>query len=244
MNSSSDSTTQRIRHAGPPPGIVATIFVLLFLAGLYPVTMFGGLPYFPGPWEPTDTIVAFFQARPTAVLLCAALHFAAAIPLGIFTASVVSRLQFLGVRAAGAWIALFGGFATAFTMLASSSVLWALAQLGIAQDRTLVHAFYWLDQAFGGSGFSVPFGLLIAGISVPAAFLKLLPKWIVVSGLALAVCGELSWLNLLLPKALFLVPLTRFPGFAWLIAAGFALPNTIERVAPAASERIIRGRVA
>jgi hypothetical protein len=244
MNSPSDSTRQRIRHAGPPLGLVATIFVLLFLAGLYPVTMFGGLPYFPGPWEPTDTIVRFFQARPTAVLLCAALHFAAAIPLGIFTASVVSRLQFLGVRAAGAWIALFGGFATAFTMLASSSVLWALVQSGVAQDRTLVQAFYWLDQALGGSGFSVPFGLLIAGISVPAAFLKLLPKWIVVSGLALAVCGELSWLNLMLPKALFLVPLTRFPGFAWLIAAGFALPTTIERVAPAASERVIRGRVA
>jgi hypothetical protein len=236
--------TTRVRHAGPPLGLVAATFTFLFLAGLYPVTMFGGRPYFPGPWESTDTIVSFFQTRPTAVLICAALHFGAAIPLGIFTASVVSRLQFLGVRAAGAWIALFGGFATAFTMLASSSVLWALAQPGIAQDRTVVLAFYWLDQAFGGSGFSVPFGLLIAGISVPAAFLKLLPKWIVVSGLALAVCGELSWLNLIVPKALFLVPLTRFPGFAWLIAAGFALPTTIERVAPAANERIIRGRVA
>jgi hypothetical protein len=30
-------------------------------------------------------------------------------------------------------------------------------------------------------------------------------------GLALAVSGELSWINLLTPKALFLVPLTRFP---------------------------------
>lgn len=118
-------------------GPVATIFVLLFLAGLYPVTIFGGQPYFSGPWESTDTIVTFFQTRPTAVLLCTALHFGAAIPLGIFTASVVSRLQFLGVRAAGAWIALFGGFATAFTMLASSSVLWVLAQPGITQDRML-----------------------------------------------------------------------------------------------------------
>ncbi len=244
MSTPSDTTSQRIRHPGPPLGIVAAIFVVLFLAGLYPVTMFGGQPYFPAPWESTDTIVTFFQTRPTAVLLCAALHFGAAIPLGIFTASVVSRLQFLGVRAAGAWIALFGGFATAFTMLASSSVLWTLAQPGIAQDRTLLHAFYWLDQAFGGSGFSVPFGLLIAGISVPAAFLKLLPKWIVVSGLALAVCGELSWLNLIMPKALFLVPLTRFSGFAWLIAAGFALPKTIGPVKPAVDERNLRGRVA
>jgi hypothetical protein len=239
-----EPTRQRIRHAGPPLGFVATVFALLFLAGLYPVTMFGGLPYFPGPWESADTIVAFFQARPTAVLMCAALHFGAAIPLGIFTATVASRLHFLGVRAAGATIALFGGFATALTMLGSSSVLWTLAHPGITQDRPLVQALYWLNQALGGSGFSVPFGLLIAGIAIPAGFLKLLPKWLVVSGMALAVCGELSWLNLIVPQALFLVPLTRFPGFAWLIAAGFALPTTVERIAPAANERIVRGKVA
>jgi hypothetical protein len=234
MQSPPDPATPRIRHAGPPLGLVATIFVVLFLAGLYPVTAFGGQPYFPGPWASDTTIATFFQTRPTAVLICAALHFGAAVPLGIFTATVVSRLQFLGVRAAaGPWIALFGGFATAFTMFASSAVLWTMAQPGIAQDRTLVQGFYWLDQAFGGSGFSVPFGLLMAGVSIPAAVLKLLPKWIVVLGLALAVCGELSWLNLITSKALFLVPLTRFPGFAWLIAAGFALPNTIERIAPA-----------
>jgi hypothetical protein len=244
MTSTFDSTVPRIRHAGPPLGLVATVFVVLFLAGLYPVTVFGGQPYFPGPWESPGTIAAFFQTRSAAVLIGAALHFAAAIPLGIFTASVVSRLQFLGVRAAGAFIALFGGFAAAFTMLASSSVLWTLAHPGIAQDKPLVQALYWLDQALGGSGFSVPFGLLILGISIPAAFLKLLPKWIVISGIVIAICGEFSWLNLITSKALFLVPLTRFPGFAWVIAAGFALPNMIERVGPTINEPIVHGRAA
>jgi hypothetical protein len=43
-----------------------------------------------------------------------------------------------------------------------------------------------------------------------------------------AVIGELSWLNILLPKALLLIPLTRFPGFVWIIAAGFALPSERE----------------
>ena len=244
MNPPPGPSTEQVRHGGPPLGIVSSVFVLLFLAGLYPVTIFGGQPYFPGPWESPDAIAAFFQTRPTAVLIGAALHFGAAIPLGIFTATAVSRLHFLGVRAAGATIALFGGFATAFTMLASSSVLWALAHPGVAQDRALVQALYWLDQGLGGSGFSVPFGLLIAGIAIPAAILKLLPKWLVLSGIALAVIGELSWLNLIMPKALFLVPLTRFPGFVWLIAAGFALPTTIERVAPATTDRVVRSKVA
>jgi hypothetical protein len=52
--------TTHVRHAGPPLGLVATTFTVLFLAGLYPVTMFGGRPYFPGPWESTNTIVSFF----------------------------------------------------------------------------------------------------------------------------------------------------------------------------------------
>src|SRR5260370_11845867 len=84
---SSPDTTTRIRHAGPPLGIVATIFVVLFNAGLYPVTAFGGNPVFPGPGESVDLISAFFQTRPSAVLLCAVLQFGAAIPLGIFTAN-------------------------------------------------------------------------------------------------------------------------------------------------------------
>ena len=103
------------RHAGPPPGFVAIAYSLLFLAGLYPVSPFAGKPAFPNPGQSLNAMVAFFQAHPFAVLFCAALQFGAAIPLGIFTATVVSRLRFLGVRAAGTYIALFGGFATAFT---------------------------------------------------------------------------------------------------------------------------------
>jgi hypothetical protein len=228
MTSTQDLNTRRLRHPGPPLGIVATIFVLLFNAGLYPVTAFGGSPVFPGPGESLNVISAFFQARPSAVLLCAALQFGAAIPLGIFTATVVSRLRFLGVRAAGTDIALFGGFATALNMMAASSFLWTMAYPGVAQDPTLTQALYRLQFALGGPGFSVPFGLLIAGVSITAGFNKLLPKWVVILGLVLAVVGELSWLDILFPKALFLIPLTRFPGFVWMIVTGFALPSARE----------------
>ena len=228
---STNPTIATVRHAGPPLGLVAAVYTVLFLAGLYPVTIFGGHPHFPGPWEAPDTIVAFFQARPDAVRLCALLQFGAAVPLGIFTASVVSRLQFLGVRAAGPWIALFGGFTTALTMLAASAVLWTMVQPGVAEDRALVQGLYWLVQALGGSGFSVPFGLLMAGVSIPAALLRLVPRWIAVLGLVLAVCGEVSWIYLIWPEALPLVPLTRFPGFLWMIAIGFALPTTRNREA-------------
>jgi hypothetical protein len=199
------------------------------MTGLYPVTAFTGKSVFPPPGESLDVILAFFQARASDVLLCGALQFGAAIPLGIFTATIVSRLRFLGVRAAGTEIAFFGGLATALNMIASSSVLWTMSYPGIAQDPALLQALYRLTFALGGPGFSVPFGLLLAGVSVTAGFNRLLPRWIVILGLVLAAVGELSWLDILFPKALFLIPLTRFPGFVWVIAAGFALPNTLDR---------------
>ena len=227
MNTTNQSTDG---HRGPHPGILAIVYTLLFSAGLYQVVSFTGGPHFPGPWESSETINAYFQAYPSAVLTCAFFYFGAAIPLGIFTATIVSRLQFLGVRAAGVYIALFGGLMTAFDMAASAYVLRVMAYPGIVQDPTVLRALYYLGFSFGGVGFSVPMGLLIAGVCIPAAFFNLLPKWLVGFGLALAVIGELSVLSLVIPQALFLIPPTRFPGFIWLIAAGFALPKTVATV--------------
>lgn len=215
----------QIHHQGPPLVLLAVIYTLLFCAGLWPVTVFGGKPYFPGPWESSSTIAAFFQARPSAVELCAFFQFGAAIVLGLFTGCIANQMRFLGVRAAGVNIALFGGLATAFNMLAGACTMWAMAQRGIAQDAGVTNALYYFSFGLGGPGFSVPFGLLMAGISIPAMFMKLLPRWVTLLGIALGVCGELSWLNLILPKAVLLIPLTRFPGFIWLIAAGLLLPR-------------------
>lgn len=229
MSSSTQSVQIGRRHQSPPLGILAIVFTVLFCAGLYPVTAFGGKPYFPGPWESPQTIVAFFQARPSAVLLCAFLQFGSAIPLGIFTASAVSRLRFLGVQAAGADIALFGGFATAFMVMTSACVLWTMTYSGVAHDAAVTQALYYFSFGLGGPGYSVSLGLLMAGICIPAFLRRLVPRWITILGLVLALCGELSWLNIEFPSALFLIPLTRFPGFVWMIAMGFALPVTTAR---------------
>jgi hypothetical protein len=58
-------------HRGPHPGAVAIVYTLLFNIGLYQVTVFSGTPYFPGPWETTDVIAAFFQSRYADAALCA-----------------------------------------------------------------------------------------------------------------------------------------------------------------------------
>lgn len=225
------------RHASPHPGALAVAYTILFVAGLCAISGLGAPfgakpPYFPGPWEPADTIVSYFQTHSAGVRLCASLQVAAMIPLGIFTAAVVSRLRFLGITAAGATIALLGGFMTVFDSTISHMTMWAMTLPVVNHNALYLPPLYFVSYAFGGPGFSIPMGLLIAGISVTCAFARLLPKWIVASGLLLAVIGELSWLHLpFYPKFLFFIPLTRFPGFLWLIAAGFALPASRSRAA-------------
>jgi len=223
-------------HLGPIPGVLAIVYTLLFNFGLYFVVSFrmpehlvasstAVRPYFPGPWESGQTIVSYFQTHPHAVLMCAFLQFGAAIPLGIFTATMVSRLRFLGVRAAGADIALIGGIMAAVNIVLSALVLWVMAYPGIADESAVVRALYYMVFVIGGVGFSVPMGLLLAGISIPSLAMKLLPRWLIVSGVILAAVGELSFFSLVLPGAVFLIPLTRFPSFLWLIAVGFMLPK-------------------
>jgi hypothetical protein len=232
MTVTQNAPVAAVKHAGPPLWLPASLYVVLFNIGLAPVTMAGGLPYWPGPWEPANVIVSYFQSHAARVLFCLFLQAGATICLGLFTATVVSRLHFLGVRAAGVHIALFGGFLTVFNGLAAAFATWTIIQPAVVQNPSVLLALYYYSFALGGPGFSVPMGLLMAGVSVTAAFKKLLPTWIVVLGLVLAAAGELSILHLINPRFLFLIPLTRFPGFIWIIAVGFALP----RARPVASK--------
>ena len=80
------------RYPGPALGPLAIVFTVIFIAGLLPVTTVGGTPYFPGPWASAQEIDTFFRLRPGAASLCASLQFGSAIPLGLFTATITSRL--------------------------------------------------------------------------------------------------------------------------------------------------------
>jgi hypothetical protein len=218
-----DAVIPTPRFRGPNTGIVATVFVLLFFAGVLPVTAFGGMPYFPGPTDSVADMVNFFSHRQTGVLLCGFLQFGSAIPLGIFTATMIARLKFLGVRAAGLEMARFGGFAAATGLIIGTSFLLATTYPGIPENADLMQAIYRISFNIGGPGYAVPFGLLAAGISIPAAFSKLLPKWVVILGVFVATVGFLSWFEIVSVRLVPLIPLTRFPGFVWIIAAGFTV---------------------
>jgi hypothetical protein len=215
-----------LKHPSPPLWLLALLYTILFNAGLFPVTMFGGQPYWPGPTQPASDITLFFQTQATRALTCIFLQTGAIVCLGLFTAVAVSRLQFLGIRAAGVSIALLGGFWTVFDSFAAAMSAWAMIRPVVAQTPSNILALNYLAYGFGGPGFSIPMGLLMAGISVSAGFSKLIPRWVMILGIFLAACGELSVFHLIFPQLLFLIPLTRFPGFIWIIAVGFTLPKS------------------
>ena len=185
----------------------------------------GGAAY-PTPFDPPEVARAFFGPHADALRIVAFLQFGSAIPLGIFTATVVSRLRFLGLDVAGVTIALFGGVAASIMLASSALISWTMAQSGVADDPDVLRVLQLLTFAFGGPGHVLPLGLLLAGISVPAAFARLLPRWLVAFGLIVAVLAELSWVSLVLPAAGPLLPLSRFPSLVWLVIAGFMLPSS------------------
>ena len=226
----SNAATSTVHHASPPLGLVAIIFTVLFGAGLCFVVSFKtGEPHFPAPWESADTLVTYFQTHSWAVRMCAFFHFGAAIALGEFAVSTMSRLRFFGVNASGAYISLFGGLMAAFNRAVSSAVLWVMSSPAVAQNSAVLPALYYLQFALGGVGFSIPIAVFMAGVCIPAAFMKLLPKWIVIFGLALTGIGALSWFSWVFPKLCFLIPLTTFPSLVWMVVAGLALPKSIDR---------------
>jgi hypothetical protein len=184
---------------------------------------------FPTPYDQVALAQEYFSRYANVIRIAVFLQFGAAIPLGIFTATVSSRLKFLGIKAPGADIALFGGFAASIFLALSAVAGWALSQPGMAVEAGALRALQLLGFATGGPGHVVALGILLAGVSVPAAFAKLIPRWLVWLGLILGAICELSALSLVFPMAGYLLPMGRFPAFIWLIGAGFTMPKSRKR---------------
>jgi hypothetical protein len=211
------------RHRSPSLLAVAVVFTALFVGSLVVTAAMTSGGHFPSPFASSTSAAIFFTDHAVAVRFSAFLQFGAAIPLAIFTATSTSRLRFLGVRAAGPSIALLGG-ALASVMLALSALLqWVLSQPGLSTSQEVVHALHLLSFATGGPGYVVPFGILVAGVAISGGLSRHLPRWVMGFGLVVAAVAELSSLTIALPPAAILLPIARFAGFVWLIAAGATL---------------------
>jgi hypothetical protein len=216
----------RVRHRGPSLGVLGIVYLTLCLASLVVTGIMAGGAHFPTPFSPLAEVQAYYLRHRDAVRAGTFLQFGSAIPLGIFTATVTSRLKFLGINVAGVSIALFGGCAASILLAVSALAGWTLSQPGIAEQTGSLRAMQLLAFAAGGVGYVAPLGLLLAGVSVPCWFTRFLPRWLVWMGLIVAAFAELATLSMVLPQASILIPLARFPAFIWMIGVAFALPTS------------------
>lgn len=227
------------RFRGPSLILLGIVHILLFAAGLVAAAVLRHGAPFVTPFAAAEVIRDFFQQNPSAVRVSSFFLFASAIPLGIFGVTISSRLRFMGVRAAGTNIALLGGLTAANALILSGLSSWVLSVPEVAASIPVVRAIYMFSFLFGGTAYAVGFGLLAAGVSVTSYFSRLLPRWLVVFGMIVAIAGELSTLSLIAYPANFFIPITRYLGLVWLLLAAVKLtrssaPGQRQRVAAAA----------
>jgi hypothetical protein len=151
--------------------------------------------------------------------------------------TTVSRLSFLGVRAAGTNIALFGGLAATIALMLSGMAGSILSVPDVSVSAPVVKAIYYLSFLCGGVLYAVGFGLLAAGMSVTTYFMRPLPRWLTILGILLAITGELCWFSPVAFPANFFIPITRYAGFIWMLLAASALTKD-RRVVHAASAAV------
>jgi hypothetical protein len=214
------------RFRGPSLILLGTIHILVFAAGLVAAAALRhGAPYI-NPFAAAEVVRVFFAQNPAAVRVSNFFLFTSAIPFGIFAVTMVSRLRFLGVRAAGTNIALFGGLTATNALIVSGLSGWVLSLPEVTTSAAVVKAVCFLSFLSGGPAYAVGFGLLAAGVSVTSYFTGLLPRWVVALGMVTAVAGEFSCLSLLAYPANFLIPITRYLGLIWMMVAAVKLTRS------------------
>src|ERR1051325_4936880 len=91
-------------HRSASPGGLAVVFSLLFVASVAAGFFLTGFAPYPVPYIPVDQIQNYYTRFPDAVRVVSFLQMAAAIPLGLFAVTMVSRLLFHRVHVAGVYI--------------------------------------------------------------------------------------------------------------------------------------------
>jgi hypothetical protein len=224
MNVDAESQLEERNFQGPSLLAVSIVYAALSLGSLVLVGSSTSRAFVPAPFDQGTVVVV---AEHTGMLRFSAfLHFGAAIVLGIFAAVALARLLSFGVRAAGVYIAFFGGCAAAVFAALAAVVEWAIVAVETTTPLTTASTLHFLLVALGGVGHTAMLGLLVAGLSIAGGLARVLARWLVGFGLALAVTCELGSLAIMLPAASYLLPIAQLSSLVWLIGVGGAWRNS------------------
>ncbi|TCK19847.1 DUF4386 domain-containing protein [Pseudonocardia endophytica] len=219
MSVALEPPTVRVQ-GGPPLWAPIAAYVLLAVAGavLYPGA---------GPGSSPATALAVLRDAPVRADVAAALLVMSAAPLAVFAAAAAQRLWALGARVAGPVIGLVGGLLAPSALVLSGLAAWTAATAAQWGDGAVVLTASTLSFAAGGVGFALGSALLLAGLAVPAGLMRLLPRPLAVAGVVVAVLAALAPLSLITSALYALLPIARFGGMLWFVAAAVLLPRVV-----------------
>jgi hypothetical protein len=206
-----------------PLAVLASINVGLLFGGVGVGVALGGM--MPLPYGSATDIVAYVRTEPVAVQVMATAVFASSVSLVIYVAAAATRLRRLGAAVPAVTVALTAGTLAAGALGLTALLGWTLSRPDITADAVLARAIYLLVFLVGGPGHIVALGLLVGGMALPSLTLRLMPRPLAWTGLAIAALAETATLVLAWPPLGVILPIARVLALFWLVAAGASLPR-------------------
>ncbi|WP_067697448.1 hypothetical protein [Nocardia jejuensis] len=173
----------------------------------------------PRPDASTAEFYAYVADHRDLLRLSGLLFVPAALQLGVWTATVHHRVRILADDPPGATIALVGGILAAVTGMLTGLLGWAISR---APEPSAAAALRDLQFAMGAPGFIVSLALLIGGVSI-SLLLSGHSRALALSGLVVAAIEGLSLLSLFTLDLAVILPIGRFTGMLWILAASVVL---------------------
>lgn len=207
------------RHSGPNLLLLTVIYLVLLTAGGSRLSAAFAMPH-----DSVEKAAAYMAKYGWTIQLGSFFELLSAIPLGIFVATTISRLRFLGVRHAGESIAFLGGIGAITMLVLSALTNWSLTRPGIPEAIGAGVALRAISFAAAGPGFAVLLGFFVAGVSIAAFHDKTLPHWIMWLGMVVGLACELAAFTVLNFKAGYFIPVGRFVSILWMIGISLTLP--------------------
>jgi hypothetical protein len=229
MNRPDALSTRTERHTGPHLLVLTILYVVLLLAGGSRLSAAFNIPH-----DSAEKAVAFVAEHGWSIQLGSFFELLSAIPLGLFIATTVNRLRFLGVNAVGESIAFLGGIGATVLLMLSALANWCLTRPGVAESTGAVQALRSISFASAGPAFVILLGFFVAGVSLAAGQRRLIPRWVMGLGIAVAIACELATLTVLNFTAGYLIPVGRFISIIWMIGIALKLPVGIPGAGPEA----------
>jgi len=218
-------TKQKIlseRHIGPNLLLLTVMYLGLLIAGGAKLSAAMAIPH-----DSVEKAVAYITKYGWTIQLGSFFELLSAIPLGIFIATTISRLRFLGIRTTGEPIAFLGGTGAIMMLVLSALTNWSLTRPGIAEAAGAAAALRAVSFAAAGPGFAVLLGFFVAGVSLAGGLHQSLPRWLMWFGIVIGTACELAAFTVLNFKAGYFIPVGRFVSILWMIGVSLALPVTM-----------------